>query len=383
MNAKTTIFGLVTALAMAFSPLVATAGGEQPPPTAADKADWYHEDSIVDFAYMSDHAVLPQRDDLMVIDSRPARMFGPGHIPTAVSLPNSDFADLAPAMLPDDKDKLLVFYCGGYACKLSHKSAFAAEAMGYTNIKVYAAGYPDWVFNGGRAAIDTTFLQQLLAGDAPVMLIDSRPANKIGTGTIPGAINIPDSKFDAMAGLLPADKEIPLVFYCGGFICKLSDNSAAKALELGYTNVYTYPPGFPGWKDEVEVVAMNVTPGGNAAEVAAVPDMPAPGEGTIPIEEFQAIVADMPEDVLIVDVRDEDEYARGAIPGSMNVPVGELEDRLFDLPADKRIIFVCTSGGRSGEAYDLTKLLRSDLDVSYVDAVVKYAADGSVEVTAH
>ena len=177
MNAKTTIFGLVTALALAFTPALATAGGEQPPATAEDMAGWYHEAAIVDFAYMSDYAVLPAREDVLIIDSRPARMFGPGHIPTAIALPDSSFAELAPTLLPEDKDKLLIFYCGGYACKLSHKSAFAAEALGYTNVKVYAAGYPDWLFLGGRAAIDTTYLQQLMAAPEPVGVVSSgRPA---------------------------------------------------------------------------------------------------------------------------------------------------------------------------------------------------------------
>jgi len=382
MNAKTTIFGVLTAVALAFTPFAATAG-EQPPPTAEMKAFWYDEEHIVDFAYMSEYAVLPKREDVTIVDSRPANKFGPGHIPTAIALPDSKFAELAPTMLPEDKDQLLIFYCGGYHCKLSHNSARSAAEMGYTNVKVYAAGMPDWKFQGGRPAIDTVYLQQLMAAPEPVMVIDSRPANKIGGGVIPGAINIPDSQFDALAGLLPADKDIPLVFYCGGFICKLSDKSAVKAMALGYTNVSTYPPGFPAWKKEVAVVAMNVAPDGEAATIAAVPEMAAPGEGTIPIDEFKAILAEMPDDVMIVDVRDTDEYARGAIPGTTNIPVGDLEDQLFDLPDDKRIVFVCTSGGRSGEAYDLVKLLREDLNVAYVDAVMQFSADGSVEITAH
>lgn len=384
MTAKTTFLGLVAAFALALAPAVATAGGEQPQPTAEDKIGWYTEEHIVDYDFMAEYAVLPAREDVLIVDSRPAKVFGPGHIPTAISMPDSAFEDMAASVLPEDKAKLVIFYCGGYHCKLSHKSAFKAEEMGYTNVKVYAAGLPDWKFQGGRLAIDTTYLQQLMAAEEPVLVVDSRPANKIGGGVIPGAVNIPDSQFDALAGLLPADQEIPLVFYCGGFICKLSDKSAVKAMDLGYTTVYTYPAGFPAWKKEVGVVAMNVSPDAEgAATPAAVPAMPAPGEGTIPIEEFKAILAEMPDDVMIVDVRDTDEFARGAIPASVNMPVGELEDMMFDLPTDKRIVFVCTSGGRSGEAYDMVKLLRDDLNVAYVDAVIQFSADGNVEITAH
>jgi len=41
--------------------------------------------------------------------------------------------------LPQDKSTLLIFYCGGVECMLSHNSAFKAEKLGYTNIRVYSA----------------------------------------------------------------------------------------------------------------------------------------------------------------------------------------------------------------------------------------------------
>jgi rhodanese-related sulfurtransferase len=54
--------------------------------------------------------------------------------------------------------------------------------------------------------------------DANVVIIDSRPKRpKYDKGHIPGAISMPDSKFDKMKGDLPADKSIPLIFYCGGY----------------------------------------------------------------------------------------------------------------------------------------------------------------------
>lgn len=382
MSARNTLTGLVMAVAMTVLP-AAFASAEQAAPTAEDKAGWFHEEHIVAYDFVADYAVLPKRDDVTIVDSRPDRMFGPGHIPTAVLIPDSKFAEMT-AMLPEAKDQLLIFYCGGYACKLSHKSAFKAEEMGYTNVKVYAAGYPDWKENGGSVAVDTAFVQQLIAGEEPVLVVDSRPkGSKYDKGHIPGAISLPDTKFEAMSGLLPADKDIALVFYCGGFICKLSDNSAQDAMKLGYTKVYTYPAGFPAWKKEVGVVSMLVSPDTKSAAAMAAPDMPAPGEGAMGIEEFNKIVADRPADVLIVDVRDVDEFTAGALEGTMNIPVGDLEDKVFDLPDDKRIVFICTSGGRSGEAYDLAKLLNPALNVAFLDAVVKYKADGTIEVTPH
>ena len=49
------------------------------------------------------------------------------------------------------------------------------------------------------------------------MIIDSRPKRpKYDKGHIPGAISLPDSKFDEIKGTLPEDKDIPLLLYCEG-----------------------------------------------------------------------------------------------------------------------------------------------------------------------
>lgn len=46
-------------------------------------------------------------------------------------------------------------------------------------------------------------------------------------------------------------------------------------------------------------------------------------------------------EVTILDVRPEDEYRAGHIPGAISIPVGELERRLADLPRDREVIAYC------------------------------------------
>ena len=55
-------------------------------------------------------------------------------------------------------------------------------------------------------------------------------------------------------------------------------------------------------------------------------------------------------DYLLVDVRQPDEYIQGHIPGSMLMPLDELESRLSELPGDKDLFFYCRSGARSQAA---------------------------------
>ena len=139
--------------------------------------------------------------------------------------------------LPADKATLLIFYCGGLECMLSHNSAFKAEKLGYSNIKVYADGMPDWKAKGGPVSVSTAFIKKLIDDKATYALIDARPKRVADKGMIPTAINISDTDFDKNVDKLPADKATLLIFYCGGLECVLSDKSADKARKLGYTNV--------------------------------------------------------------------------------------------------------------------------------------------------
>jgi rhodanese-related sulfurtransferase len=45
--------------------------------------------------------------------------------------------------------------------------------------------------------------------------------------------------------------------------------------------------------------------------------------------------------VTVLDVRPEDEFALGHLPGALNIPLGRLEDRLGELPADREVIAYC------------------------------------------
>ena len=55
----------------------------------------------------------PEKGEYTLIDARPTGAFLGGHIPTAISLPFDSFEENCSIVLPQDKDRLLVFYCGG------------------------------------------------------------------------------------------------------------------------------------------------------------------------------------------------------------------------------------------------------------------------------
>ena len=43
--------------------------------------------------------------------------------------------------------------------------------------------------------------------------------------------------------------------------------------------------------------------------------------------------------MLMIDVREDHEIVSGSIPGSIHIPVGELESRMDDIPKDVRLVF--------------------------------------------
>ncbi len=53
---------------------------------------------------------------------------------------------------------------------------------------------------------------------------------------------------------------------------------------------------------------------------------------------------------VLVDVREPDEWEAGHAPQAVHVPLGQLGQRLGELPADTRLVMVCRSGNRSGRA---------------------------------
>lgn len=60
------------------------------------------------------------------------------------------------------------------------------------------------------------------------------------------------------------------------------------------------------------------------------------------------------DDVLLLDVREPEEWAAGRAPGAHHVPLGRLDPSA--LPAGRRVLCICRSGGRSARA---TEVLRA------------------------
>ena len=92
-------------------------------------------------------------------------------------------------------------------------------------------------------------------------------------------------------------------------------------------------------------------PGGQGA-VSAPADL-AQLPPTIDVATADALRAN-PE-VVLIDVREPDEYAAGHIPGATLIPLGQVQQRLAEIPTDKTVVVTCRSGNRSAQAAEILR----------------------------
>lgn len=70
----------------------------------------------------------------------------------------------------------------------------------------------------------------------------------------------------------------------------------------------------------------------------------------VPTTTVADLPAELPEGSVLLDVREDDEWAAGHAPGAVHVPLAQVPARLAELPADAPLYVVCRSGGRSARA---------------------------------
>lgn len=77
-----------------------------------------------------------------LIDVNGTESWEKGHIASAIDFEASE--EKLAKMLPQDKNALIVAYCGGPKCMAYKQAAKKAEALGYKNVKHLSAGISGW-----------------------------------------------------------------------------------------------------------------------------------------------------------------------------------------------------------------------------------------------
>ena len=193
-------------------------------------------------------------------------------------------------------------------------SAFASDSKGYNEIDAA----------GTKALMENT--DALVVFPLSPIEFDNRH--------IEGSVNI---VMDMLQYDLPEDKERALVFYCLGIKCVASWRAAEKAVELGYTNVYAFREGIPGWeKAGYPLVTVKPLPDVEVAKISTV--------------ELVAMLEN--DDVVLVDINLKDDARKFHIDHAkrVHIPLDELNASVSQLPHEKKIVVICLKGKRAPTA---------------------------------
>ena len=170
----------------------------------------------------------------------------------SVSIPSSRVA--GNPLLPEDKGMLLVFFCKGPICVKSFKAAKEAIALGYTNVKVYKAGLPDWIrkrfpvtrtVEYPKVDIPKMYPQEVYEKLDEVVMLDIRGEESKRIGEIKHGIviNIPLDDLEEKYTALSKNKTIVIVDLAGA-----QEDICGRFLVLkGYTQLVGIEGGARAW----------------------------------------------------------------------------------------------------------------------------------------
>ena len=81
-------------------------------------------------------------------------------------------------------------------------------------------------------------------------------------------------------------------------------------------------------------------------------------------------------EVLLVDVREPNEWGQARIAGAVHAPLSRLADEAATLPADKPVVFYCAGGVRSAKAVALCRQFGLAHDTHMGGGIAAWERDG-------
>ena len=202
------------------------------------------------------------------------------------------------------------------------------------NVRINKEGYGllQTVLQKGMTALSIDAFKQLLKQPKTVLL-DTRPAATFTIGFVPGSISIGlEGRFAEWAGaLLSFDENIVLVCEQGK-----EEETITRLARVGFEKISGYlSGGFEAWQQAGEEIDMIID------------------------VEADELAMDLPHDdnLVVVDVRKETEFAEGHVKDAVNLPLAEMNDPgLIANIEDRDNLYVhCAGGYRSVIASSILK----------------------------
>jgi hydroxyacylglutathione hydrolase len=202
------------------------------------------------------------------------------------------------------------------------------------NARINKEGYDslEGVLNQALTPLSVTEFKEW-KNQEEVIVLDSRKAEEFTLGFVPGSISIGlEGRFAEWAGgLLPFDKPMVLITEPGQ-----EKETVVRLARVGFSKMMGYlDGGVPAWKAD-----------GN--EMDLIIDI-----------EADELAMDIPFDdnLIVIDVRREAEFADGHVAGAMNIPLNDMSDpaSMANIEEYHNLYVHCAGGYRSVIAASLLK----------------------------
>ena len=111
-------------------------------------------------------------------------------------------------------------------------------------------------------------------------------------------------------------------------------------------------------------------------QTAPAADLPQSG-ALAPAEALQ-LMDTLGDKLTIIDVRTEEEFAQGHVPGAVLLPVQTLRQHMDQVPSDKPVLLLCRTGHRAQAAYEMIKeAYPHDQTLWFLKGIPVYHNDGT------
>lgn len=179
------------------------------------------------------------------------------------------------------------------------------------------------------------------------LVIDTRDKKVFEKGFIPNSINIQGNKsFAAWVGWF-VDYEQPFILVTEE---EGLEDLTRMLMRIGMDQMYGYIPSVDVYSGKLQ------------------------GADVIGITAFEQLVVEA--DVQIVDIRSEEEYKRGHVPGAEHVFVGTLPNALDKISHQRTVVIHCQSGDRAAIGYSLLRLAGFENVKNYSAGMKEWKEEG-------
>ena len=191
-------------------------------------------------------------------------------------------------------------------------------------------------------------------------VVDTRQARDFALGAVPGSINIPLNRaFTTWAGsLLPYDRDFYLIV--DDRTVQTVDELVGDLAGIGLDRV----AGYFG----TETMAAWQSSNGHLQTM-----------GTVALPDVRGRIR--AHDAMLLDVRSPGEWKSGHVPGSVNIPLGDLDQRVNDIPRGCSIIVHCQSGARAAIAASVLRARGLDDVRLFPGGFAEWSAAGEPQET--